>query len=144
MILSQVRTTIRDRMIGLGYEEWTGFSDENVPETILDKTFHVSVSGGTGANLAMHVLRLPNDVKVTLWRKGFNNPVEAQDAALGSIQEMLCDLLNPATRSTPSYRRIDLSSYELEPIAGDNESVCKAIVNLTVETILEVTQTIEE
>lgn len=143
MILSQVRTTIRDRMIGLGYEEWTGFSDENLPETILDRTFHASVSGGSGSNLAMHVLKLPSDVKITLWRKGFNSPVEAQDAALSSIQEILCDLLNPAVRTTPSYRRIDLSSFELEPIAGDNESVCKAIVNLTVETILEVTQNID-
>lgn len=142
MILSQVRTTIRDEIIELGYEEWTGFSAENVPETILDKTFHVSVSGGSGSPLNMHVLKLPNDVALTLWRKGFNNPVEAQDAGLETIQEVLCDLLNPAVRTTPSYRRIDLSSYTLEPIAGDNDSICKIVINLTVETILEVTQNV--
>lgn len=143
MILSQVRTTIRDRLLDLGYEEWTGFADVNVPSTELERSFHVSVSGGSGSPLNMHVLKLPNDVKVTLWRKGFNNPVEAQDAGLASIQEVLCDLLNPAVRTTPSYRRIDLESYTLDPIAADNDTICKVVINLTVETILEVTQTVD-
>lgn len=144
MTLSEVRTVIRDRMFLLGYEEWTNFSDTNVPATELERAFHVAVTGGAGTNLNMHVLKLPNDVVLTIWRKGFNNPVEAMDAGLASIQEVLCDLLNPAVRTLPAYRRIDLNSYSLEPVAGDNESICKVIINLTVEVMLEVTQTIND
>ena len=140
MILSEVRTTIRDRLITLGYSEWTGFSDDNVPNTILEDTFHCTVLSGSGAALKMHVLVLPSDVRVTIWKKGFRSPVEAEDAGLASIQEILCDLLSPAVRTLPAYRRIDLSSYSLEALSADNDTIIKCVINLVVETILEVTQ----
>ena len=140
MILSEVRTTIRDRLLGLGYEEWLNYGSDNVPETVLERYFHVGVSGGSGTNVAMHTASVVNDVQVTLWRKGFQNAVESQDAGLASVQEVLCDLLAPAQRTLPAYRRIDLSSYALEQIATDNDSICKITINLSVEVILEVTQ----
>lgn len=144
MRLNEVRTTIRDRLIVLGYEEWTGFDNKNVPETIVEKSFHVGVSGGSGSSLKMHVLIIKHNVELTLWVKGYANAVEAQDAGLESLQEVLCDLLSPVVRTLPAYRKIDLSSYTLEPITLDNDSICKVVINLLIETMSEVTQTIDE
>jgi hypothetical protein len=142
MILSEVRTTIRDKLFNLGYQEWEGFLDDNIPLTILENTFHVGVNGGSGNALNMQQLKISNDVVITLWRKGYNNSVEAQDAGLASVQELLCDLLSPAFRTASVNSKIDLSSYELSTISADNESICKVIINLNVELYLEVTQTV--
>ena len=142
MILSQVRTTIRDLIIELGYTEWTGFLSEEVPETILEQTFHVGVTSGVGNGINMHVLPVENRVVLTLWKKGYRNAVEAQDAGLTTIQEIMCHLLNPITRTRPAYRKIGFDSYDLLPIDLDNDSICKITMNLTVEVIVEVTQSV--
>lgn len=142
MILREIRTKIRDRMIALKYKEWTEFTAEDAPEQVLDKTFHVQVKSGTGSPLNQHVLMLPSDVTITLWRRGTSKPVEAQDAGLAALQEVLCDLLSPSIRTQPGYRRIDLTSYSLDGIEVGNDSVCKITINLTVECALEVTQSV--
>jgi len=143
MILSEVRTTIRNELIKLGYQEWKGYLSDAVPGSILEKSFHVSVTGGTGRPV-QHILKVTNDVELNLWRKGFKNAVEAQDAGLMVVQDVICALLNVETRTLPAYRRIDLDSYTLEPIANDNSSICKVTIKLTVEVIIEVTQTVQE
>lgn len=142
MILSEIRKTIRDRLINLKYKEWTEFSPDNAPEQNLDKLFHVQVKSGTGSPLNQHVLKLPNDVTITIWRRGNSKAVTSQDAGLAALQEVLCDLLSPAVRTKPAYRRIDLNSYSLDGIGPTNESVCKVTINLTVECVLEVTQSV--
>lgn len=141
MILSEVRTTIRDILIDLGYREWdAGLDESDIPETILDDSFHVTVSGGNGSGLNMHVLELDNDVVITMWKKGYRAPIEAIDGGLETLQDLLCELLGPVIRTLPSFRKINLNSYRLEPIALDNDSVCKIIINLTVTVMVEVTQ----
>lgn len=144
MILKEVRTTIRDRIIGLGFVEWDkSFDDQDIPETLLENSFHVAVTGGSGNGINQAVLDIENDVVLTLWKKGFRNPVEAMDAGLETLQGVLCDLLGPVIRTLPAFRKINMSSYQLEPISSDNESVCKIIINLSVVVAVEVTQAID-
>lgn len=141
MILSQVRTFIRDRLIELGYEEWTtSINNETLPANILERSFHVSILSGSAGSINQAVLRVNNSVRLTVWRKGFNRPVEAQDACMESLQGILCDLLNPVQRTLPSYRKVDLESYQIEPISFDNDAICKLTINFNIETILEVSQ----
>lgn len=140
MEFAEVRTQLRDKLIGLGYQEWTDASiDVDVPDTIIENSFRVTVTGGTGRPLNMHVLFVEHDVKLSLWKKGFLSEVEAQDKALESVEEILCSVLEPAFRTLTRFKKIDFDGYTITPISEDNSHVAKIEMNFKIQTGLGVT-----
>lgn len=145
MELKEIRTTIRDKMIEIGYVEWLDQSlDIDVPDTIIENSFRVSVTGGSTEPINQHVKKLSNDVVVNIWKKGFRSEIESQDAALEAVENILCEMLAVNFRTLPSFRRIDFDSYTIEPLVDeDNSSIAKIEMNFVVEIILAVTDDVE-
>lgn len=141
MNLSEVRTTIRDRLIELEYEEFkaTSFETENVPETIIDKSFHVTVPSGDGEKMKMDDLIVTNNVEIVVWRKGYRLAVEAVDAALLAACEIISSIMEVGFRTTPAYRNIQFDSYAIDAIANDNENTVKLTMKFTVQVSMAVT-----
>jgi hypothetical protein len=140
MELKEIRTLIRDKMFSLGYTEWVKSSlDVDVPDTILENSFRVVVVAGVSEPLNMHVLKIKNDVQLTIWKKGFANEVEAQDMGLETVENILCLFLKPDFRTLPSFRRLDFSGYKISPLSDDNGHVAKIEMNFEVEVMLGVT-----
>lgn len=140
MNLSDVRTTLRDRVISLQYEELaSAFDTNNLPETVVDKTFHIGVLGGKAKPISMDDLILDNDVEIVVWRRGFREAASAIDAALMAICEIASSLLAVDFRTKPAYRNIQMEGYKLEPIADDNDNTVKATMTFTVQVSMAVT-----
>lgn len=140
MSLTNVRSDIRERMNLLGYTEWLdAFNLENVPETIIDKSYHIGSARGDGVKLNMHDQVIDFAQTIVFWRSGFSNPGEGLDLAIEGIQEILCDVLGPARRITPTFKNIRFQDFSLEPGAEDNDNLIKATINLTVQVSLAVT-----
>lgn len=90
MSLDLIRPYFRAQVSSLGFEEWPdGYGDDNIPATILDRSFHqrlVSVSG-TGVNQETIEYLATHSVKVLF--KGFNDPASAIDQGIMDAQSII-------------------------------------------------------
>jgi hypothetical protein len=97
--LGGVRDWFRTRIDGIGYREWTdGFNFENIPGSILDRSYHLEVGTITtgAANQLHYTFSYPVTLRVFL--KGYRNPSLAIDDALNQANVIYQDLLLPANR----------------------------------------------
>ena len=141
MNLSEIRTTLRDRIIEeLEYtENEAAFDVLNIPVTLEDESFHINVPSGSKKSFNMHDLVIDNTVTITLWRRGFRQPVEAFDAGLEAIFELITCLSDVVFRTSPPFRNVTFENYQIEPIANDNENTVKMTINFTVQVSMAVT-----
>lgn len=139
MSLSLVRSFLRDRMNGLGYVEWTdAFSTENIPSTILDKTYHILSPSADGRAINMHDLPIDFSQELSIFRRGFRNPAEAVDGVIADLEDIICDLFDPEQRFD-GHLNIVLGGFTIEPLGDDNDNSVKATLNLSVQVTLGVT-----
>lgn len=134
MTLGGVRDFFRTRLDGLSYNEWgDGFNIENIPSTILDKSYHLQVGQiRTGpANQMHHTFDYP--ITVSLFFKGFRDPSSAIDSSLDSAQDVLNDILNPAQRlQTGGLKDIRPVGILVRPLAGSNDNTVVVEISFSV------------
>jgi len=139
MSLSNVRPYFRGKLEGLGFEEWRGSieSPENVPETMLEKVFHIggSTINVVGPSHQTHQFSLA--CPVTLFVKGFGDEAGALDASDAIILDVLCEVLSAADRSTENYLLINLDGIDREILNDDNNNALRIVFNFTAQTIQE-------
>lgn len=133
MTLGGLRDFFRTRLDGLGYSEWTdGFNVENIPSTLLDKSYHLAVGSIKGfvANQLHHQFEYPLTVSVAF--KGFLNPSEAIDLSLDAAQEILEDILDPAQRlQTDGLKDIRPLGIDVRPLAESNDNTVVVEIKFT-------------
>ena len=121
--LSLVRTYFRDRLEFLGFEEWRdGFNFENIPSTLLDKSFHIE-SGDvapTASNHQVHEFSSPIIIRVFL--KGFLDPVEAIDSAFDSADDIMAEVLLPANRLGVNIKDVVPTNISVKPLSDQNDN----------------------
>jgi hypothetical protein len=134
MTLGGVRGFFRTRLDGLGYNEWTdGFNIENIPSTVLDKSYHLAVGPirSGPANQMHHVFDYP--IVVSLFFKGFRDPSSAIDSSLDSAQDVLNDILDPAQRlQTNGLKDIRPNGILVRPLAGSNDNTVVVEISFNV------------
>lgn len=123
MCLADVRIYIRNRMETLGYEEWRdGFNVENIPSTMLERSFHIE-SGDiapTASNHQVHQFISPLIVRVYL--KGYHDPVEAIDQAMETAEEILEDILLPSNRLGTEVKDVTPTNISVKPLNDQNDN----------------------
>lgn len=124
MTLGGLRAFFRTRLDGLGYREWTdGFNFENVPATVIDKSYHLEVGNikSGPANQMHHIFDYGLTVSVVF--KGFRDPSSAIDFALDAGQDILDDILSPAQRlQTDGLKDIRPVNIAVRPLADSNDN----------------------
>jgi hypothetical protein len=128
MSLSQVRSLFRTRLDGLGYREWPdGFNFENIPDTILDRSYHIETGliSGTSANQTVHNFSYSISLRVFL--KGYRDPAAAIDDAVSQAETILADILSPSVRLSTTIKDIVPDTITVEPfdISNDNDVILK-------------------
>jgi hypothetical protein len=107
----------------LGYEEWRdGFNFENIPSTLLDKSFHIE-SGDvvpTTSNHQLHEFSSPIVIRVYL--KGFLDPVEAIDNAYDTADDILAEILLPSNRLGTNVKDIVPTNISVKPLNDQNDN----------------------
>lgn len=139
MSLSAIRPFLRTRMNALGFTEWTdGFNFDNIPETILDKAYHISSPSADGRAVTMHDLQVDFGHEIEVFRKGFNDPAEAIDMIIEDMEDIICDLLDPEQRFD-GHLNIEIKGFTLEPLNDENDNSVKATLSISVRVTLGVT-----
>lgn len=125
MSLSAVRPYFRARFVALGYREWSdGFNFENIPESIIDKSFHLDANTLSNVAMGQTDLEIEHRVVTRCWFKGFRTPKEALDRTMERVEDIIVEVLNPANRLTGStgLRNVELSEVTVSPIAESNDN----------------------
>lgn len=136
MSLSLVRQFFRNRLDGLGYDEWTdGFNFENIPQTVSDGTYHLEngVISSDKANFSTHRFTYP--VTIRLFFLGFNDPADTIDKAILASEDILADILSPANRLGTDIKDIFPGTITVVPRDESNDNDVVLEINLNADII---------
>ena len=123
MSLSSVRDLFRTRLDGLGYREHKdGFNFENIPQTLLDESYHLEIATITGSTTNQLTTFFEYPLNVRIFLKGFRDPASAIDDAITRAEEILADILSPSVRYGDDVKDIVPNTIEVNPLAITNDN----------------------
>lgn len=142
MSLTAVRPFIRSVANSKGFREWTdAFNIENIPSTILNKSYHIANPTFNGVRLNQLDQEVESNVELKLIFKGYRNPADAIDTAISDSENLLKEMLKPANRvgqaGVNNIKNVVLDSIGLEQFDISNDNVVVATVNLTIFVIIK-------
>jgi hypothetical protein len=135
MSIISVRPYFRDRLEALGYEEWTeSFSVDNIPQTILEKVYHIESVGITSSAANQLTHQFIYTMKVRLFVRGFRDESDALDSCDGIIEDVLSEILSPANRISLPIK--DIQPGNIQHIAIDESNDSDIIIEMDFNAIV--------
>lgn len=125
MSLTNVRPYFRDRFDALGYAEWKdGFAVDNIPEQILDGSYHIAANSIVSREITQNSIQLESQVTTVLMFLGYRYPSEALDKAYEKLDAIYLEVMAPTNRLTTAngLRNVLLIDTNLEPLNLDNDN----------------------
>ena len=125
MSMSSVLPYFRTRMESLGYvEHRDAFDFENIPENILDKAYHLTLSpvDFIDANQTMHQISFP--VVVRAFFKGYSNDdsTSTLDDVIVETELIYADILSLANRLGIDIKNVTPGGFVINPVSDSNQN----------------------
>lgn len=137
MSSTAVRSYIRTHMTALGYTEWTdGFNSQNIPKTVLDKSFFIQPATIAGSPISQADLEMRHAVTIEVRVKGYRNPAGTIDVVLQRHDVILMRLLKASNRLGANIKGIDFIGSRVEPLDASNDNIVLLSIDLEFLTIL--------
>lgn len=138
MSLTNIKTLFRTRLEGQSFEEWQdAFNFENIPNSIVDKAFHIQIGGVTGDFLNGENQSLVTDVIIRMFFKGFRSPAEGIDTAIEDGENVILDICDPTVRLGTNIKNVKFLDMSLEPFEDTNDNLILVTQNYQVTTVLQ-------
>lgn len=135
-MIQNIKPYFTGKMAALGFTEWEdGFADDNIPATLLDKSFHqlMTLASGTAINQESFEIRVSQQVKVFL--KGFRDPAQAIAEGLVSAQSIIASSLKVKDYKAAGITGLFFDSFTVDPLAEfQNDNVIVITLNFEVLT----------
>ncbi len=123
MALSDVRSYYRSKLDSLNYSEWTdGFNFENIPQSILDRSYHLEIGVITSGASSQTVFTFSYPITVRIFLKGFVDPSGAIDDAILQSETVLASVLDAQARYSENIKSIDPLSISILQLADSNDN----------------------
>jgi hypothetical protein len=133
MSLELVRPYFRTRVSALSYTEWTdGFGIDNIPETILDKSFHIThgTVGPRSRSGQDIVYSVP--ITVNVFFKGYREVTEAIDLGMAGAEAIVNACIKQANYVAP-IKLVEFVGFTVEPYEEiENDNIVKTEINFNV------------
>lgn len=138
MSVVEVRTYFRNAMDGLGHIEWQdGFNFSNIPDNILDRSYHITSGRISGDIIAHRPMKLSSEVALRLFVKGYSGPQAAIDQALAYGEDILCEVLATENRAGTVIININFVDMAVNPVADSNDNDVVLEMNFTAISYME-------
>ena len=138
MSMTLVRKYFVDRCKAEGMTEHKEpFTDENIPNTLQNKSFQVTLGEFTGVkpiNNRDQEMNCP--VTVNIFVKGFQNPTEGIDTAVDRAEKLVKECLKAKNRLGTCVKNVNLNSVLPEALSQSNDNVIRVKLGFTVFTSL--------
>ena len=124
MSISFIKPYFSSKLIAAGYEEWPdGFGEDNIPSTVLDKSFHQRFISADSRAINQESFEMVVRHEIKVFIKGFNNPASAIDEGLVAGQTIVADCLNLADYLAAGVKALFFDGFTVDPydaIENDN------------------------
>jgi hypothetical protein len=140
MSFTAVRSYFRTRLDGLGEDlsEWRdGFNFENIPDTVLDRAYHIESGPYTGNQQNQSIIDASAAVTVRVFLKGYLDPAEAIDNGIDLGQTIICDIVNPINANGSLVKNVDFSSMAIEPYDQSNDNDAILIIEFSIRLFIK-------
>ena len=139
---TQIRNYINTRMavVEPNFTEWVDSLEDigNIPRTKLDTSYHINLVGSTSTSAIDRHIEDDFGVIISIFRRGYNTPVEARDAVLQTANCIRLDMVNPrnfeAHKVANDGNIEDVVSVSITPSEIDisNDNIIKIEIELNV------------
>lgn len=138
MSLTLVRPYFRTRLNALGYEEWPdGFDYEQIPETVIDESYHLTVGPISLVNTTHTVNEFSYPILLRVYLKGFRDPAAAIDDAVERGEAIICDVTKITNATQQGIKDVVFGSFEPVPKASTNDNIVLMDFSFTAKVILD-------
>lgn len=119
-------------------KEWEdAFNIENIPGTILDKSWHINFDTFNYTGSAHTCLSFDCLVTLNVFFKGYRNPKEAIDTALIFADAIIKECTNPVHRLTqPKIKNVLPGIVKVRPYEPSNDNAAILELQFTCEVIV--------
>ena len=120
------------------FREWEdGFNVDNIPSTILDKSWHLRFDPFSYVGTAHTCLSFDCGLTMSVFFKGYRNPQEAIDSALFFADAIIKECTNPVHRlNQPKIKNVLPSTVAVRELGATNDNAVVLEIQLTCEVIL--------
>ena len=147
--LTQIRDYLKTRMTAVDSTlvEWTGSLEDigNIPKTILDKSYHITIGAGTSTSKIDRHIEDDFSTIITTFKRAFNDPVGARDTAIQKANCIRLDMVSPlnieAYKSANDGNIEDVVSIGITPSEIDltNDNIIKVETELNIRLFFGIT-----
>ena len=139
MSISGVLPYFRKRLNDLKYKEWTDALDfENIPDTILDGTYHLDFNPTVGNSQNQNDLDLGQGVTVRLFAKGYRNTIETRDKLISNAEKAFCAIIDPRNATIgPAVKGVVFISMNIIALNESNTNTMYAEMIFEARTFLQ-------
>lgn len=145
MSWSVVRPYFNKVLTDRGYTEHPdAFATDNIPATVIDKSFHTGL--GPIAGLGQNHLDQRTEMRVVLrtYYMGYRTPQEAVDLAIEESEEILKQLVkveeNAGRADTTGMLNVVLNEVALDPLDASNDNAVVVTSSYTVGIVVAVNE----
>jgi hypothetical protein len=136
MSLTKIRPYFRGRLEGLGYREHLdGFNIENVPQTLIDRSFHILVTSIRGGPINHTHQDTEAQVEVVLFFKGFRDVAAAIDTSIDEVEKIVKDVCKVSNR-TSELLNVVFDGVDFAPLNDQNDNSVLVRMNFAAFVVL--------
>jgi hypothetical protein len=127
MSFSSIKPYFRERLQAVGYskEHLDAVNLLNVPAVLIDRTFHILVSGSSGISATQSDQTIEANVVVSVFFAGWNNEIQAIDDATTEAENILksCVKISERVTGNDTLRNVSFISHAVSPVDGSNDNI---------------------
>ena len=137
MSWDQVYSYFSSKLESIGCTEWDiSFDEENIPSTLIDKSFTQSVVSITGIETTNQSIETVISHQVRIYYKGFRTPRDAEKESLAKAEEAVTACVSHLAQ-TGVFKGVYFTDLSLEPLSDvSNDNIVVAIIRFDVKMFL--------
>lgn len=134
MSISLIKPYFTQQLNALGLTEWTdAFGDDNLPSTVVDRSYHQRVVTVNGTSVNQETLEYLINHELKIYFKSFNDTDLGIDNALIESESVIVKCCNLPDYSTAGLKGVFLDSMDVSPFDNEvNDNLMVATIQFSV------------
>lgn len=135
MSFDAIRPYFRARCVAIGLTEHeNSFDIDNIPDTIIDDTFHIEFNSFNGIKANQNDQEISIPVNIIFFKSGYRYSYEGIDNGLLKAEALIKEVQKPINRLGTVIKNVTTGSCLIEPISQSNDNTVR--INLGFNVIM--------
>lgn len=139
MSLKESRDYMRAQAVAVGLREWPdGFNFENIPSSVIDRSFHVISSNAVGIKNNQYDQEINFEHTIRVFVKGFKNVSQGIDSITEIVEDLIKEIVAPRNRltNTNGIKNVVFENFSIDAGNQSNDNLIVASVTFRTFCVL--------